>query len=146
MKYLGRLGLFFCNVMFILIFTGMIFFSFTEFMEGQIDFFTFLIHAIVYIFIWRITRSRPVQYLLGKLFGWDPFAGIAREQRKFNAWYDTVAAQNAQKQRMRNEEAYRRYKAKDKAIWHEYQAKKQAGTYSGYQHANQAKKYWDDAR
>lgn len=157
MKYLGKLGLFFFNLMVIVIVIAMAAYSFASFKEGQIGFFKFLLHVAAYFAVWRFSRSRPVQSLLGRLFGWDPFAGIVREQRRFNAWYNAAAAQKAQRDTVRNAEARAarsaadaaaraRYDARDKAIWHENQAKKQAGTYSGYQHSNIAKKYRENAK
>ena len=146
---LGRIGLFFFNLFMIVIVIAMAAYSFLAFKAGEIGFFSFLLHLAAYFVIWRFSRSRSVQSLLGSLFGWDPFAGIANEQRRFNDWYNNVSAQNARREAERNAAAAAaraRYEARDKAIWHEYQARNQAGTYSGYQHSNLAKKYREEAR
>lgn len=45
-----------------------------------------------------------------------------------------------------NDRAWRQYQARNNAIFHENQAKKYAGTYDGYRHANQAKQAWSDSK
>jgi len=154
---LGRIGLFLFNIFVIVILIVMIDLNYGLWRDGEISFLQFLLYSAAFIALWRVTKARGIQSALGRLFGWDPFAGMAAERRRFNAWYDAAAAGNAQRQAQRNEEARARYaaqdaavrartQAKNNAIWHENQARKNAGTYAGYQHANQAKKYWNDAR
>ena len=143
---LGKLGLFMFNVVVIVIVIGMISFNFGLWREGEIGFFEFVILSAVAIVFWRITKARGIQSLLGKIFGWDPFAGIDREQRRFNEWYNARVAANAYREQERAAEARRRYQAKSNAIFHEYQARKYAGSNDGYWHANMAKKYRNDAR
>ncbi len=143
---LGRLGLFLFNIFVIVIMIVMIDLNYGMWRDGDISFLQFLSYSGAFIIIWRITKARGVQSALGKLFGWDPFAGMAAERRRFNAWYEAASARKAQQQAEQNAAAQARYAAKDKAIWHEYQARKYAGTSDGYWHANQAKKYRNDAR
>ena len=45
-----------------------------------------------------------------------------------------------------NERAWRQYQAKDRAIFHEKQARTYAGTYDGYVASNRAKQARDDAK
>ncbi len=143
---LGRLGLFLFNAFVIIIVIVMIDMYYGMWREGEIGFLQFLLHAGFFIIIWRGTKARAIQFALGKLFGWDPFAGMAADRRRFNAWYNTMAAQKAQRQAEKDAAVHARYEATNNAIWHEYQAKKHAGTSDGYWHANQARKYRNDAR
>ena len=144
---LGRFGLFLFNVFFIVIVIVMIDLNYDLWRDGTISFLQFLSYSGAFIIFWRITKARSIQSALGKIFGWDPFAGMAAERRRFNAWYNAQATQKAQRQADQNAAAQAaRYAAKDKALWHEYQAKKYAGSNDGYWHANQAKKYRNDAR
>ena len=144
---LGRLGLFLFNVFVIVIVIFMIDLNYHLWRDGELSFLQFLSYSGAFIIIWRITKARSIQSALGKIFGWDPFAGMAAERRRFNAWYEAASAKKAQRQAEQNAAAQAvRYAAKDKAIWHEYQAKKYAGSNDGDWHANQAKKYRNDAR
>jgi len=144
---LGRLGLFLFNVFVIVIVIVMIDLNYDLWRDGELSFLQFLSYSGAFIIIWRITKARSIQSALGKIFGWDPFAGMAAERRRFNAWYEAASAKKAQRQADQNAAAQAaRYAAKDKAIWHGYQARKYAGSNDGYWHANQAKKYRNEAR
>lgn len=158
MKHLARVGLAFFNIMVIVIIVCMAAYSYDAWQNDQMTFSQFLVNLVVYFAIWRVTRSRWVQSLLCRIFGLDPMKGIFEEKRRFSAWYDAIAAQNARKEAARraaaaeearraaNAAAYARYDARNKAAFHEYQARQQAGTYSGYQHENLARKYREDAK
>ena len=143
---LGRFGLFLFNAFAIVIVIVMIDLNYDLWRDGEINFLQFLSYSGAFIIIWRITKARGVQSEIGRLFGLDPFAGMAEDRRRFNAWYEAAAARKAQREAERNAAAQARYEATNKAIWHEHQARKYAGTRDGYWHANQAKKYRYDAR
>ena len=113
---------------------------------GSTTVMTAIVNSVICFLIYRVAVSRFVLSLLGKLFNYDPFESIAEERRRFNAKYDAAMARKAEEQKKRDAEAYARRKANDKAIFHENQAKKYAGTNDGYWHSNMAKKYRNDAK
>lgn len=117
-----------------------------ELTAGRLSFPEFLGSALLVLALYKLFRSRLCQSLLGRLLGWDPFASIQAENRRFSQWYDAVAAQKrAQEQEQRRRDDARRA-ARSKAYFHANQANKYAGTYDGCRHANQAKRYWNESR
>ena len=57
-----------------------------------------------------------------------------------------VSSSGPDPRREANERAWRQYQAKDRAIFHEKQARTYAGTYDGYVASNRAKQARDDAK
>ena len=60
--------------------------------DGTRTVMTAIIDSVVYLVIYKALMSRFVIGLLGKLFNYDPFEGIAQERRRFNAKWDAAMA------------------------------------------------------
>ena len=143
----GSPGLFFFNVFVIAIVIVMIDLNYDLRRDGTISFLQFLSYSGAFIIIRRITKAGSIQSAPGRIFGWGPFAGMAAERRRFNAWYEAASARKAQWRADQNAAAQAaRYAAGDKAIRHGYRAGKYAGSNDGCRHADQAKKYRNEAR
>lgn len=98
----------------------------------------------VFLFIaYRIFRSRFCQSLLWHIITREPIQRLEQNMgRSINAFFDNQTRPDTAAE----ERARARAAAADKAAFHAYQARRNAGTYAGYQHENLAKKYRNDAR
>ena len=146
MKSIIKLCLGFYKLIVIAVLCIMFFTEWSGVHDGTRTVTTAIIDSVVYLVIYKALMSRFVVGLLGKLFNYDPFEGIAQERRRFNAKWDAAMARKAQEQKKWEAAEHARRKATDNAIFHENQAKRYAGTNDGYWHENMAKKYRNDAK
>ena len=107
---------------------------------------SFIYSMVILFVIYRVFKTRFVQSLICRFLNWHPVDDAIEESRQFGRRYDAIMAQKRAQQREADRRAAARRDANNKAAFHEYQAKKYAGTNDGYWHENMAKKYRNDAK
>lgn len=146
MKFLERMGAKLFNMIVLVGCLAIVYTQFKSMQAGEIAVSAFIESVIIVFVVYKIFRTNFCQSLLCRFFGWDPILQVKKDNEKFNRWYDSIVAQKRAKQAEEARRAAAREDARNKAYFHANQARKNAGTYEGYRHANQAKRYWNESK
>ena len=141
MKFLDKLGVKTLNIIFTLACIFVACGEFQAWQNGSTNLSSFLGSLVLTFVAYKIFKTRLVQSLICRIFRWDPFDNYFEERKRFNSWYDNIVAQKRQREREEAAASAARYDARNKAIFHENQARKYAGTNDGYYHRNMANHY-----